>query len=326
MVVSFYGLTKAQKLWLKQRYPRLVFQAYAGVMTLDNLPSPKTEILSVPSDCHINSLILKQLPNLKLIITRTAGLDHIDLAACHRAKVSVANNPGLNAIAVAEFTMGLVSNYFRQIPDCIAIGGQLKFNDNLIGRELFGKTIGIVGTGAIGSHVARIAKGFGMELLGYDAKKNLKAVKQLGLRYLGLKQLVQKADVITLHVPATPLTEQMINRTLLTQVKPGAVLVNTARGSVIDVKAVLAALDKGRLGAYLADVVQNEHQLRTHPRRLSPRDRLVMKLQQQLAKHPKVWLTPHVAHATQESSERILANTAQLIEDFSRGKKIPVVL
>ena len=327
MQTTFFGLSKAQKIWLKANFAGLKVRFQTGSLSIDNLPPQGTEIISIHSDSPVTQEILKRLPKLKLIVTRTAGVDHIDLAACHRLNVAVANNAGLNSIAVAEFTFGMLLTYQRHINKGLTVGRQLKFNDeSLIGTELFGKTIGIVGTGAIGSHVARIAKGFGMEILGYDTKKNLSNAQRLGMKYLGLKQLVQKADIITLHIPATPLTEQLFNRTLLSHVKPGAVLVNMARGSGGEPKAVLHVLDKGLLSAYLADVVQNEYQFRSGAIHLSTKDRLILKFQRQLAKHPNTFLTPHIAHATEESSERILRNTAKMIQQFERGKKITVIL
>jgi D-lactate dehydrogenase len=327
MHTIFYSLTKSQQLWLKTNFASFNAKYKTGVLSVKNLPPKNTEIISIHSDSLITQEILQKLPNLKLIVTRTVGVDHIDLAACHRSKVAVANNPGLNSIAVAEFTFGMLLTYQRHIIKGVTFGKQLRFNDeNLIGAELFGKTIGIVGTGAIGSHVARIAKGFGMKILGYDTKRNLSNVQRLGMKYLGLKQLVQQSDIITLHIPATPLTEQLFDRTLLSYVKPGAVLVNMARGSVIDPKAVLHFLDKGLLSAYLADVVHNEHQLRLGISRLSGRDELVMRFQRQLVKHPHTFFTPHIAHATAESGERILRNTVQIIRQFERGKKIQTIL
>lgn len=327
MLTTFYGLTAKQKQWLKQNHPHLKLQHKSGSLTLTNLPSRATEIVSIHSDSGINQALLKHLPKLKLIITRTAGVDHIDLAACQRSNVAVVNSSKLNSIAVAEFTFGLILSYLRDLPNSIAVGRQLKFNSAVMeGGELNGKTLGVVGTGAIGSHVARIAKGFGMNILAYDAKRNLSQARQLNMRYLSLKQLVQKADIVSLHVPATPLTEQMINRALLSQFKTGAILVNMARGSVIDSKAVINALNQNRLAGYLADVLQNEQQLRGYHGRLSPKDRLIIKLQKQLAKHPRVWLTPHIAHATEQSMERILEHCVQIIQHFQQGKKISSII
>jgi D-lactate dehydrogenase len=327
MNTTFYGLTARQKIWVKQAAPKLGARFKAGSVAIDNLPSSATEILSIHTESHITPAVLANLPNLKLIITRTAGVDHIDLAACRRAKVAVANCAGLNATAVAEFAMGLLLSYLRRLPTALEQGRRLQFgSDQMTGLELAGKTLGVVGTGAIGSNLARIAKGFGMEVVGFDTHKNFSLVKQAGLRYIGLKQLFQRSDIISLHIPGTPLTERIINRTLLSQVKSGAVLLNTARGSIVDAKAVIKALDSGRLQAYLTDVLDKEQYLRHQPRELSPKARAVLKLQRELVSHPKVWVTPHVAHDTAEASQQILAHTLSLIELFGKGKKISTII
>lgn len=327
MTTVFYGLSPLQKQLLSRSAPKLKFQAKSGQLNLRNLPNPKTEILSIHSDSQIDSTILAKLPNLKLILTRTVGVDHIDLAACRSAKIAVANCANLNANAVAEFTIGLLMAYQRNIPKSLLRGKKLHFDDtDLLGNELAGKTLGVVGTGAIGSKVAQIAYGFGMELIGYDAKKNRKLEQKFNLRYMGLKQLFQKADVISLHVPATPLTERLVNRNLLAQVKDGVILVNTARGSVVDTKSLIRALDTGKVSAYLTDVLDREAQLRSGFRPSNLREKQAIMEQKQLVRHPEVWVTPHIAHATAEASVRILEYAVQQIVRFQKGQKISQII
>lgn len=327
MTTVFYGLSAVQKQLLKHSGHKLSFQIKSGQLTLRNLPNPKTEILSIHSDCQINSAVLAKLPNLKLIITRTVGVDHIDLAACRRAKIAVANCPGLNATAVAEFAVGLLIAHMRNMPQSLNLGKKLQFNDTaLMGRELADKVLGVVGTGAIGSKVAQIGHGFGMKIIGYDAKKNLKLERKYGLKYMGLKQLFQKADIISLHVPATPLTEHMVNRTLLAQAKHGVILINTARGSVVDTKPLLQGLATGKVSAYLTDVLQNEAHLRSGSKQLSPKEKQVIKEQKLLANHPKVMVTPHIAHGTVESAARVLGYTLEQIAKFKKKQKISQII
>ncbi len=326
MKVVYFSLNSKQKLWLKTHAPKYDWRAMSGPISSRNLPPEKTEIISIHTDSRITSELLAQLPNLKLIVTRTAGVDHIDLAACHRRKVAVVNSPGLNATSVAEFAFGLLLSYLRNLPEALEAGKKLNFNtQKLSGLELAGKTLGIVGTGAIGLKVAQIGSGFGMNLIGYDAKRNLKAAKKLGLTYLGLKQLLQRSDIISIHVPATPLTDQMFNRSLLSNLKAGSILINTARGSVVDTKAILWALNSKKLSAYLTDVLDKEQQLYLHGR-TSAKDRLVIRWQKQLSKHPQVLVTPHVAHATTESELRILEHTNEVIRSYRSGKKISAII
>lgn len=322
----FYGVTAKQKHWLLDSGIKFPVKFHPGSLTLNNLPHPSTQIISVHTDSKVTKEILAKLPNLKLIVTRTAGVDHIDLTACKLNKVSVANCAGLNAEAVAEFTFGLLLNYLREIPQGLILGHALQFGkEHLTGIELSGKTLVVVGTGAVGSRVAQIGKGFGMNIIGYDNRKNMQLVKSTGMRYLGLKQAFQKADVVSLHIPSTPMTEKIINRDLLARLKPGAVMVNTARGSLVDTRAIIRALDSGRLGAYLTDVLDYEHHLRG-VQKVTNKEKEQIKLQKQLVRHPNVWTTPHMAHDTEEAAIRIFKHTIELIKAFKKGQKIPLII
>lgn len=326
MKITFYETTKQQAIWFKQKLAKHKIQFKSGYLSSDNLPSLDTEVLCVSAHSLVGKNELKAMPSLQLIITRTAGTDHIDLAACRRANVRVVNCPGLNAVSVAEFTFGLLLAYMRKLPTSLQQGKQLNYQVNLIGNELAGKTIGIVGTGAIGSRVAVIAHAFGMNIFAYDAKKNVSLMKLVPVRYLGLKQLVSRSDIISLHVPATPLTDKLINKELLSRFKQKSILINTARGSVVDARAVLNALTSGKLDAYITDVLEQESILGSSKSHYSTKNKNNVVLQKSLAKHPKVWLTPHLAHATLESEQRILEQTLRLIIDFYNRKKLPFVI
>lgn len=327
MKITFFELSPAEKQWVKKQYPKLSAVFQKGHIALDNLPKPDTEIISIHTGCIISTELLAKLPNLKLIVTRTAGLDHIDLTTCKQKGIVVANCPGLNAIAVAEFVFALYLNFIRQIPTSLEAGKRLDFEGaDYVGTEIFGKTIGVIGTGAIGANVARIAKGFGMNILGFDYKKNQQLSRKYGLRYLGLKQLFQKSDIITLHVPATPMTEKMLNRTLLSYAKPGAVIINTARGSIVEPTALIQALKKGKLKGYLADVLDHELQMHRHGGKMNHKLATMVKAQRELVKLPNVYITPHMAYASQEASQRILEHSLDNIVKFSRGKKISCVI
>jgi D-lactate dehydrogenase len=325
MNTTFYELTAPEKQWVKRKYPKLNSKFLSGSLSVKNLPSASIEILSIHTADIVNEKVLQKLPNLKLIVSRTAGLDHIDLAACRSRKISVVNCPGLNATAVAEFVFGLLLNFYRQIPASLEIGKHLDFRaSDFIGTELAGKTIGIIGTGAIGAHVAQIAKGFGMNLIGFDAFKNQDLAKETGLKYVTLMQLVKQSDIMTLHVPAIPSTNKMISAKLLAGFKTGSLLVNASRGAVVDTAAVIKALQSGKLSGFVADVLEVE----ASPKNVSkftPSQKKMWALQKKLANLPNVLLTPHTAHATVESDERLFTHTFETILAFQKGKKISCV-
>lgn len=328
MKIVNYGLNKDQQQKIKQSFPKAVVKNLAGRLTLRNLPPKDAEIITIHTDSSITSEILVQLPNLKLIVTRTVGLDHIDLAACKRHKVQVVNCPGLNATSVAEFTMALMLSLARNMVAASSAGRKFDFGGDfrLFGSELSGKTLGIVGTGAIGEKVAVIAKGFGMKLTAFDVKKNTKLIKATGIKYSNLKNLFKNSDIITLHVPAIKQTEHLVNNALLANLKPGSILINTARGSVVEAGAVVKALESGRMVGYGADVLEHESWLEGNAKGLSKKQLQLVANQKRLAKHPNVLFTPHIAHATVESNARIFAHTIEVISQFLKGKKISSVI
>lgn len=322
-----YGLSPSQQKLIKEKFSKWPVKNMRGILSLDNLPPKSCEILSIHTDSVISNQILKELPKLKFIVTRTTGYDHIDLSACKRAKINVANCGGLNSVSVAEFTFGLILSSIRNLPKAFEKGRTLSFDSSdLVGTELQGKTLGIVGTGSIGAHVGRIAKGFGMKLVGFDVQKNQELIKKTHIQYLNLKQVFQRADIISLHLPATPMTEGLVNNQLLSQVKNGTTLVNTARGSLVNSAAILKALDSGKFSGYAADVLEHEAWVLARPKVLTAKQRQVVAAQKSLAKHPKVLFTPHVAHATSESMDRIFARNIELILGYSKGQKIPTII
>lgn len=318
-MIVFYDLTKSQQDWVQAKYPKLDIAFKSGLLTSRNLPNQKTEILSVHSNCKITASMLEKLPNLKLIATRTTGVDHIDLAACKKARVRVVNAAGKNAQSVSEFTIGLILTAARQI----MVGAQRvekgRFEDDgLVGTELLGKTIGVIGTGAIGGGVLRIAKGFGMKLIAHDECKNTELKKELKFQYVPLKEIFEKADIISLHVPGTPQTKHLINERSVKSMKPTAGIVNTSRGSVVDSQAILTALKTNKLAWYAADVLEVEQNIFS--------DRALGKIDKQLVAHERTVITPHMAHGTEEAVSRVMAQTIDQITAFKKNKPVNFVV
>ncbi|QQS22727.1 hypothetical protein IPM19_03800 [bacterium] len=330
--IVFYDVSKDERALISKYVKKLEVEIHSSSLSRNNFPSAHTEVLSVHVDSKVTADTIKRLPNLKLIITRTAGFDHIDLKAATSAGVMVANCAGQNAISVAEYVFGLIMNNFRNFPAAFKKGRDLKFGfETYNGRELYGKTIGIIGTGSIGAHVAAIASGFGMKVLGYDERKNQDLVKRGVLRYVSLDKLVSSSDIISLHVPALKSTIKMVNGKFLAKAKAGLLLVNTSRGAVVDTSAVVKALESGRLGGFVSDVLELEakpsvlHALSGSNSGSMADSRQIWALQKKLVKMPNVLLTPHTAHATKEATERILARTFEIIGQFRKGQKISCV-
>ena len=207
----------------------------------------------------VNKKILDKLPNLKLVITLSTGFDHIDLKECKKRKITVCNVPHYGENTVAEHTFALILNLTRKIHKAYdrTVRGDFSL-DGLRGTDLQGKTIGIVGTGSIGQHVARIAKGFDMEVIAFDKFKNPKLAKRLGLKYVSFDYLLKNSDIISLHVPYNKSTHHLINKKAVLKMKNGVLVVNTARGGIIDTSALLYGLNSGKIIGAGLDVLEGE--------------------------------------------------------------------
>jgi D-lactate dehydrogenase len=268
--------------------------------------------------------ILVKAKRLRLIATRSTGYDHIDLAACRRRKISVANVPHYGENTVAEHTFALILALSRKVHQAYVrtIRGDFSFT-GLQGFDLKGKTLGVVGTGRIGLHVIRMAKGFSMEVLAHDKFKNTLMAETLGFEYAGLEDLLKRSDIVTLHAPYMPETHHLINKKNIGFMKPGALLINTARGGLVDTEALTLALDQGRLAGAGLDVLEGEDLIKEENQVLSknfPADTMRTLLQNHILLHREnVVITPHIAFNSREALFRILQTTMDNIRAFQRG-------
>lgn len=247
----------------------------------------------------LSAEIINACPNLKMLSVAFTGVDHVDLAACRARNIMVCNAAGYSTNAVAELVFGLAISVIRNIVPCDARCRTAGTKDGLVGFELFGKTFGVVGTGAIGSRVAKIAAAFGCRVLAYS--RSVKAeLQQAGVEYVSLDELLAQSDFVSLHVPLTAATRGLLNAEAIGKMKQGAVLLNTARGPVVDSEALAAALNSGKLAGAGIDVFEGEPPIdEKHP----------------LCSARNTVLTPHVAFASREALEKraeiVFANIAK---------------
>lgn len=235
----------------------------------------------------LSAEIINACPKLKMLSVAFTGVDHIALAACHARNILVCNAAGYSTNAVAELTFGLAISVIRNIVPCDARCRRAETKDGLVGFELFGKTFGVVGTGAIGARVAKIAAAFGCRVLAYSRTEKQKLV-DAGVQYVSLDELLEQSDFVSLHVPLTEVTRGLINAEAIAKMKQGAVLLNTARGPVVDSAALAAALNAGKLAGAGIDVFEGEPPIaKDHP----------------LCSAKNTVLTPHVAFASREALE-----------------------
>ena len=251
------------------------------------------------------------------IALRCAGFNNVDLAAADELGLKIVRVPAYSPHAVAEHTIGLILTLNRKLHRAYSRVRDGNFALNgLLGFDLFGRTVGIVGTGQIGACVVEAIKGFGCRLLGYDVTPNPKC-EALGLTYVPLPQLLAQSDIITLHCPLTPQTRYLVNADTIRLMKPGVMLINTSRGAVINTKAVLEGLKSGVIGYLGLDVYEEEadYFFEDLSGEVIADDTLA-----RLMTFPNVIITSHQAFFTREALEKIATTTLQNLRDLeTRG-------
>ncbi|MBB2205640.1 NAD(P)-dependent oxidoreductase [Gluconacetobacter takamatsuzukensis] len=290
------------------------------------------QIVSGFAGCDFSAAILSRLPNLRFIAIRATGFDSVDLDYCRAHGIKVSNVPVYGDSTVAEHAFGLLLALSRWTVPCAEATrrGDFAYTPPR-GFELRGKVFGAIGTGHIGRRAIEMAHGFGMSVLAYDARPSPALRDAPNVRYAPLDDLLVQADIVSLHVPATPETDGMIGERQFALMKRGAVLINTARGQVVDNEALIRALQSGHLAAAGLDVLPDESLLR-HPAPLfapdasatpaTVRDVLAARV---LASMPNVIVTPHNAYNTAEAFRRITDTTAANIKAFVEGHPINLV-
>ncbi|PWM22846.1 MAG: hydroxyacid dehydrogenase [Oscillospiraceae bacterium] len=284
------------------------------IVAYDNrVEDPKTLIerscdadIVVLSNFPYRKEVISACPKLKMICVAFTGVDHVDVDYCRERGITVCNCAGYSTVAVADLVFGMVIALGRRIIACDRVVRQGGTKNGLVGWELEGHTFGVVGTGAIGLRVARIAAAFGCRVLAYSRTK-----KQVeGVEYVDLDTLLRESDIVSLHVPQTAATVGMIGERELSLMKPSAILINTARGPIVDSKALAKALTDGKIAGAGIDVFEVEPPVATdHP----------------LFSAPNVVATPHVAFATAESMVKRAVIVMDNIDCYLNGKPQNVI-
>ncbi len=269
------------------------------------------EVISPFIYSKIDRSVIDAAPDLKLITTRSTGFDHVDTKYAAEKGIPVCNVPQYGMNTVAEHAFALILDIIRKLSpswDTVKAG---KFSyEGFRGRDMKGKTIGVIGTGRIGLHAVRIANGFEMDVIAYDVYHNEPARAELGFEYVELDELMERSDIITIHLPLLESTFHLINRERIDQAKKGVIIVNTARGPIVDTDAIVYGFEKGILGGAGLDVVEDELSLTTdHP----------------LLGFENVVISPHTAFYTDEAMLRILGTTLDNVNGFIDGTPVNLV-
>ena len=290
------------------------------------------DALSVFVSSDITEDVLNKFPNLTFISTRSTGYDHIACTECSARDVTIANVPTYGENTVAEFAFGLMLATVRRIPegyDRLRADGQ--FNPKgLEGTDLKGKTLGVVGTGTIGKHMIRIAKGFGMEVAAHDPYPDEEYAQEMNYEYYSLEEMLGRSDIVTLHVPYMDETHHLLDEAAFEQIKDGAYIVNTSRGAVIDTQPFVKALQSGKLSGAGIDVLEEESILDDEMRFFIENADIDYSVKDALANYilidmPNVVVTPHMAFNSTEAVQRIVDTTIENLRAFADGEPQNIV-
>ena len=258
------------------------------------------EILVV-SNIPLRKRFLDACPSLKMIAVAFTGLDHIDLEECNRRGIFVQNAAGYSTQAVAELAIGMMIAVYRKIVGGDAITRICGARENFIGSELAGKTVGIIGTGAIGLRVARLAEAFGCKIIAYN-----RTPRELpGIWMVTKNELFKESDIISVHIPLTADTRDFVNEAELALMPPHAILINTARGPVVNSGALYNALRKGIIAGAAVDVYDQEPPLPAH---------------YELFNAPNLLMLPHLGYATKEAFGERISIVCRNIENWLKNR------
>ena len=284
------------------------------------------DIISTFIYSELNEDLLSNFENLKFIATRSTGYDYINISYCRENGIAVSNVPTYSENTVAEYVFALLLTISRRMVESIERTKKGNFSfEGLQGFDLKDKTIGVIGTGNIGKNVIQIANGFRMNVIAFDVKPDKELEKKIGFKYVSLNDLLSESDIITLHVPANEKTRHMISEKELNKMKQKAVLINTSRGSIVDIEALIKTLGSNKLKAIGLDVLPDEPVIREEAEILrsiykDKHDLENLLADEVLMKLSNVYITPHNAFNTKESLGRILDTTLDNIISFIEGK------
>ncbi len=309
--VESLGVSKQELEEAKQEFEKLGHQ----YIYYTDIPKGEEELIARMKDADIVNIsniklsarVIESCPNLKYLNVAFTGVDHVDLECCKRHGIKVSNAAGYSTEAVSELAVGLAVALMRNFSQMDGNTRKLGNRNNFLGTELCGKTVGIVGTGAIGLATARIFKAFGCKIQAYSrTQKNID-----GISYTTLDELFAKSDIISLHIPANAQTKGLISKDLLSKMKSTAIIINTARGPVMDNAALAELLKNGKIAGAGIDVYETEPPLpENHP----------------LLSAPNTILLPHVGYASKEAMQKRYVIVKSNLHSYLEGRQENVIL
>lgn len=322
MKIAFFDTHQFEK----QLYIDLALKNHHEIVFFETRLNHQTAHLASGFNCvcafvndRLDAPTLKILKSqqVQLIALRSAGFNHVDLKVARDQQIKVVRVPEYSPYAVAEHAVALILTLNRKTHKAYNRVRESNFSlDGLVGFDLHGKTVGLIGTGKIGSKLFNILKGFGCHVLGYDIQQQDELARQ-GLKYVDLEVLLKQSDIISLHVPLNPQTQHIINDKNLKLTKPGVMLINTSRGALVETRALIQSLKSGHLGSAGLDVYEEEAGLffENLSDQILQDDQLA-----RLLTFPNVLITSHQAFLTREALHNIATTTFDSLHQFEHGK------
>lgn len=328
MKIAFFEVTEEeQKHFFKKNLDGHELFFSDTPLTEDTLPKDLDfEVVSVFVNCSVTKKIIDSFPRLKLITARSTGFDNIDFEYAKTKNINVCNVPSYGSHTVAEYTFALILSLSRKIPQAVArlkTTGEFSY-ENLRGMDIHARVLGVIGTGKIGKNVIRIARAFDMEVVAYDPHPDEEFANELGYKYVDFDALLSTSDIITIHTVLSEQTKHLINTKNIFNMKKGSILINTARGGIVETDALFQAITTKHLAGAALDVLEGEEDLKEDLDVFSKEKHYSKGLKTMLENHmlinlEEVIITPHMAFYTKEAEESIMQTTVDNINSLTTG-------
>jgi D-lactate dehydrogenase len=329
MKIAFYS-AKSYEIDMLNEVLKNNNDAYLFIEEYLNLETIKKAVgcdaVSVFSNDNLSAPVLEKLAemNIKMVNLRSAGYDHVDIEAAKRLNIKVANIPQYSPYSIAEHSVMLMMALNRKLLKAQQLIAKNNYAlDALIGFDMNGKTVGIIGTGHIGAIVAKILDGFGCKILAFDPEPTDALCKQFNLQYVEMDQLYAQSDIISLYCPLNEQTKYLINKESIQKMKKGVMLINTSRGGIVDTKAAIDAVENGQIAYLGLDVYENEKGLFFYDHSDKPLEDVMLK---KLLSLDNVIVTGHQAFLTQTALRNIADTSVLNLKQMSEGQECPNLL
>lgn len=325
-IISFFEVNPKEEKWLKKQLKEHKLFFYSNPFNEKTaLKARGSKIIGVFTNSKVTGKALDKAKTIKYVAVMGTGFNNLDIPALKKRKIKASNVPEYGSNTVAEYTFALMLAISRKLFETLEKTKKSDFKNSMLeGFDLQKKTLGIIGFGSIGQKVARIAKGFEMKVIATDKKKDIKTAKKLGVKYCTLKTLLRKSDIISIHVPLNKHTKHLISKKEFGLMKKNAVIINTARGAIIDTKELVKALKTKKIMAAGLDVLEGEEDIKEEKELISGKintEKLLLFAENHyLLKMNNVLVTPHNAFNTKEALKRIIEVTVSNIKSFLKGR------